>query len=90
MKSNQKPEDMETKERVIQIVADVLGLDKSGITEDFSYLDTDRWDSLKHMEIVTAIEQNFSVALTVHDITAMVGVSDIVNILDQKNLKKRP
>ena len=67
-----------------KIVAGVLGLDEAKVTADFSYSDTDRWDSLKHMEIVTALEQNFSVTFTADEIVTMVSVEDIVRILDEK------
>ena len=72
-------------QRLRKIIADVLGLSESEVGEDFSYRDTDRWDSLKHMEIITAIEQNFSVTLTVDEIVGMVSIEDIMRILNQKN-----
>jgi acyl carrier protein len=72
---------------VRKIVADVLGIDETIIAEKFSYRDTDRWDSLKHMEIITAIEQSFSVTLTAADIVMMTSIPDIVGILSQKTGK---
>jgi acyl carrier protein len=72
-------------DRVRKIIADVLGMDLSEVGPDFSHRDTDRWDSLKHMEIVTAVEQAFSVTLMVDEMTLMTSVKDIVNVLEEKN-----
>lgn len=73
-----------TENRVRKIIADVLGMDEAEVGSDFSHRDTDRWDSLKHMEIVTAIEQGFSVTLMVDEMTLMTSVKDIVNVLEEK------
>ena len=71
-------------QKIQKIIADVLGLDESEITKDFSYRDTDRWDSLKHMEIITAIEQNFSLTLMVDEIVNMTSIEEIIRIVDEK------
>jgi acyl carrier protein len=76
--------DEQGKQKVKKILADVLGLDMAAITDSFSYQDTDRWDSLKHMEIVTAVEQNFSVTLTADEIVTMTSFEDIARILTDK------
>ncbi len=70
-----------------KIVADVLGLDEAKVTEDFSYRDTDRWDSLKHMEIITAVEQNFSMTLTAAEIVTMTSIPEIIGVLSQRTGK---
>ena len=77
----------DTLQKLKKIIADVLGLDETSITQGFSYRDTDRWDSLKHMEIITALEQNYSVTFTVDEIVNMTSVEDIVRILKQKNVE---
>lgn len=72
-------------QKLKKIIADVLGLDETSITQSFSYRDTDRWDSLKHMEIITSLEQNYSVTFTVDEIVNMTSVEEIMRILNQKN-----
>ena len=74
-----------TEKKVKKIIADVLSLKEEEVTNDFSYRDTDRWDSLKHMEIITALEQSFSQTFMIDEITQMTSVEDIMNILNQKN-----
>ena len=74
-----------TEKKVKKIIADVLSLKEEEMTSDFSYRDTDRWDSLKHMEIITALEQSFSQTFMIDEITQMTSVEDIMNILNQKN-----
>lgn len=74
-----------TEKKVRKIIADVLSLSEEEVANDFSYRDTDRWDSLKHMEIITALEQSFSQTFMIDEITQMTSVEDIMNILNQKN-----
>ena len=71
-------------DRLSKTIAGILGISEADVKPSFSYLDTDRWDSFKHMEIITAIEQEFSVSLTAEEIIAMTGIQEIMKVLSQK------
>jgi acyl carrier protein len=69
------------KELVRQLVADVLGMDPDEVSDDLSRDTADNWDSLNHLRIVTAIEQEFAVSLSMDDIQDARDVSDLVEIV---------
>jgi acyl carrier protein len=71
-------------ETVRRIMADVLDLDPDTIDEGTAQDSTDAWDSLKHITLCLALEQEFQVALEVHEIEAMVTYADVLMILQQK------
>lgn len=42
-----------------------------GPVEKMRYQDTDGWDSLQHMVLISRIEDNFDIMLEINDIAAM-------------------
>lgn len=71
-------------ERICQTLADVLGLDVGDIGLSTSRTNTAAWDSLKHIELVMALETEFGVSLSVAEIEAINSVGDIVRTLQAK------
>ena len=51
-------------EELRQVLADVLDLDSSAIIETASIDTIEQWDSLKHLNLVLALEEGFGVTLT--------------------------
>ncbi len=51
-------------EELRQVLADVLDLDSSAIIETASIDTIEQWDSLKHLNLVLALEERFGVTLT--------------------------
>jgi acyl carrier protein len=67
-----------------ELVADILGLDPGDVDEGLSRETADNWDSLNHLRIVTAVEQAFSVRLTMDEIQAATSVGLLQAILERK------
>jgi acyl carrier protein len=55
------------------IVADILDLRPDDIDDDFGPAVTDRWDSLSHLRIVTAVEEEFGVQFSMDEIQSIDG-----------------
>lgn len=72
--------------KLIELIANLLELEQSQITDVLSMKDTDVWDSLKHMELVVSIEQSFGVELTFDEIVAMQNVEKIKGVLRGKGV----
>lgn len=66
-----------------RLIAEVLGVPESEIDESFNIESCDQWDSLSHMGLVTAIEQQYSVELTMDDIVDMTSIEAIVTRLSE-------
>lgn len=62
-------------------VARVLRMDPSEVTDETAMRTTPAWDSLSHMEMVTAIEAAFGVRLSMDDIVAMTSVAGLRSVL---------
>ena len=64
------------------IFADVFNFE-GRVTVQTSRADVPKWDSLRHVALVTAIEQNFGLALSMDEMVEIRSVQDICNILDR-------
>ena len=64
------------------IFADVFKFEGE-ISVQTSRADVPKWDSLRHIALVTAIEQNFGVSLSMDEMVEIRSVQDICNILDR-------
>lgn len=69
---------------VKQIIADVLNIDAKSIDESTAKDHIESWDSLNHINLVMAIEQEFQVSFDVTDIESMISFNDIMEVLDRK------
>ncbi len=67
-------------------MARVLRVSESRITDDLHMRDIAEWDSLKHMELIVAIEQNYRIELTGDEIADMVSLEAIKQILKQRGV----
>lgn len=63
------------------LMAEVLTISENEIVDDLRMSDTDIWDSLRHMELVIAIEETFEIELTGDDIVEMTSVASIRSVL---------
>ena len=45
---------------------------------------TDEWDSLKHIQLITAIEKRFNIEIDFEESIEMVSVKNILNIITEK------
>ena len=66
------------------IIADVLDQDDIVLSETTSAKDIDGWDSLAHISIIAAVQEEFSVSFSMDEIISMRCVADIVNAIIKK------
>jgi len=71
-------------EQVRQIMADLLDLDREAIDESTTRDGVDAWDSLKHVALCLALEEEFKVSFDVQELEAMISYPDVLAILRQK------
>jgi acyl carrier protein len=73
-------------QKLKEMMSELFKMNDSEITDDLTMKDTDVWDSFKHMELVTSIEQEMGVELTFDEIVAMKTFKDIKRILAEKRV----
>lgn len=69
-----------------QIVANILEIDASLLSDVSNAQNTPRWDSLRHIEVIFAVESAFHVRFTMPEITSLKNLGDIRRVLAAKNV----
>ncbi len=67
-----------------QIMADVLRVDVDTIDEHTCMRNLGTWDSLAHINLITAIEQEIDANFDIDDIEQMVSFGEILNVLEKR------
>jgi acyl carrier protein len=71
-------------ERVRSIAADVLKVPAGKITSESSTENVEGWDSVQHLNLVLALEQEFSVQFDPEEIDQMNSIGKVASILESK------
>jgi len=69
-----------------ELLAELLQIPVTKITADLTMKDLDVWDSLKHMEVIAALEQQFELQFSFDEIVSMRSVGDIKRVLSNKGV----
>jgi acyl carrier protein len=64
-----------------QLMADVFGVEVGQITEDASIDTIDAWDSVRHLNLVLALEERFAVSFTEQETVEILNYELIRAIL---------
>lgn len=71
-------------ERLNKVFRDVFDDDDITVTETTTSADIDDWDSLEHINLVAAVEQEFGRKFTMGQVVTMKNVGEMVDIILQK------
>jgi acyl carrier protein len=72
----------------LQTVFDNTFIDEVVVSPELSAKDVDEWDSLAHVSLVLAIEEEFGLRFRVGEVEAAKNVGDLVSII-QKHLDRK-
>lgn len=70
------------KEKVIEIIAQVLGVPTSEVTVDTEIGELDEWDSLRNMQIFSSLQEVYSVKISQEMLVDLENVSDIIDLIE--------
>ncbi|MBN2288014.1 MAG: acyl carrier protein [Candidatus Glassbacteria bacterium] len=70
--------------RVVKIVGRVMDLPAELLDEKSSMDDVESWDSLRHMNLVMALEEEFGLSFTDEEIVEMLSVEIILETLKSR------
>jgi acyl carrier protein len=76
---------MENFIKVEELVATVMNVPLSLITDATGPTTLQTWNSLKHLELIAALEEVYGIKLTTHEMHRLTCVADIRNILQQRS-----
>jgi acyl carrier protein len=71
-------------DRVRAIAADVLNIPERNIGPESSPETIDAWDSVHHLNLVLALEQDFDIQFEPEEIDQMKNIAQIAAVLDPK------
>ena len=74
------------KEEVIDLIADVLEMDKNEIDENTNLINDLGLESLDLVDLVAAFEKKYDVEILDKDIKNLQTVNDIIKYLENKNV----
>lgn len=77
----------EIENKVKSIISSILGVDVSKIGDDTAIGDLPEWDSLNHIQIISAIEKEFDFRFTPDVMMDLEDVSDIVDATEARVVK---
>lgn len=68
-----------------KILIKVFGVSEENISDDTTMNDILGWDSLTHMDLITAIEEGLGIELDGDEIAEMTSIGNIRKVLITKN-----
>ena len=72
------------KNKIVEIMSNIFECDPSEISDKTSSDDIDTWDSLNHLDLITALEEEFNVTFDFEEIEEMLNLELIFLILKDK------
>jgi acyl carrier protein len=73
--------------QLYELIGKVLGVDPSELNEESNAQNTPKWDSLRHIEVVFAMENAFHVRFTMPEISGLRKLGDIRKLLMTKDVR---
>lgn len=72
------------KEKIFNIIATIMGVERSMLSEQTTAKDVIGWDSLKHMRMIMALEREFGIKFKPAQIVEMENVGVIIKAVLNK------
>ena len=75
---------MNIEQRVKQVFADLFEMELEEIENTLEMNDMEEWDSLMHIQLILALEKEFSIKFTTQQIFDMKSIVAIIEIIQQR------
>ena len=72
-------------QRVRQVASDVFNVPAAQITAQSSPETIETWDSVQHLNLVLALEQELGVVIEPEEIEKMKSIGDVITLMQQKS-----
>jgi acyl carrier protein len=70
-------------ETVKALAADIFGMNSAEIRLEMTPEDIEKWDSLNHLRLITAVENEFSVRLSMSQIQSIECLGDLQSYVEK-------
>ena len=68
-------------DKLKEVIGDTFDIDEDDINDQTSNETVEKWDSLNHLRLVTAIESEFGITLTMDEINSMSSYPQIIELV---------
>jgi len=79
---------MTNKEKYKKLFIDTLSLKEDAVNDNLKYNDVPEWDSIGHMTLISAIEEEFKISMETDDIIDFSSYKKGLEILENKHSLK--
>lgn len=69
-----------------EIVGNILGVAPTSLNEQSNATNVPQWDSLRHIEVIFAVESAYQVRFTMPEIAGLRNLGDMRQLLVSKNV----
>ena len=66
------------------LTSDIFDCDKDELNDDVILTELDNWDSLKHMEYIISLENEYNISLTGDEIANIKKIETVENLIKEK------
>lgn len=71
-------------EKLVQVFRNVFKNDAITISPETTAADIEQWDSITHLDLITATEEAFNIEITGFDVMGLKNVGDLLNLIQRK------
>jgi len=72
------------KNKIKNIMSTVFEIDEIEISDDISAGNFEKWDSLRHMNLIMALEDEFGISFSEEEMITMMSLKKILKAIDEK------
>jgi len=72
--------------QLYNIIASVLNIDASTLSEQSNATNTANWDSLRHIEVILAVETAYGIRFAINEVVNMQNLGDMRTVLETKGV----
>ena len=72
--------------QLYDIIASVLNIDAATLNEQSNAMNTANWDSLRHIEVILAVETAYNIRFAINEVVNMQNLGDMRIVLESKNV----
>jgi len=78
----------DTEKRIQQVMAAVFGVAPESIDKNSSQDNIESWDSVRHLDLITALEDEFEITIPLEEVGNMLNFQ-LVDIVVEEQLKNK-
>jgi acyl carrier protein len=71
-------------DKLVEIVAELLDLEPALVKEELTPEDVELWDSLNHLRLMTAVEEEFKIKLSMQEIESIRTLGALDALVEQR------